>query len=335
MLFFWTILFLLFGFYLLIKSADVFVDGAAGLAKRYNIPKMIVGLTLVAFGTSAPEGTVSLIAALQGSADISVGNVIGSNLANIALVLGIAALIKAIPVSKRTLTHGIPLSILAMVVLIVVGYDSFFQNHDVAFNRISLGDGLILLLFFVVFLYYIFGDFKSAKLQEEEIEKKEMQHYRDSIWFLSLMIVGGMAGIMVGGKLVVDQAVIIAMALGISEAIVGLTIVALGTSLPELVTSVVAAFKNEKDIAIGNIVGSNVFNVFLVLGVTAVVIPINFDPALLVDAVYTLAVTVLFFLIIFKRKQLSRFSGAVLLGLYIFYILSLVFRESFIGFIPF
>lgn len=335
MLSFWTILFLLFGFYLLIKSADVFVDGAAGLAKKYNVPKLIVGLTLVAFGTSAPEGTVSLIAALQGSADISVGNVIGSNLANIALVLGVAALIKAIPVSKSTLTHGIPLSILAMVVLIVVGYDSFFQNHYVAFNKISLGDGLILLFFFVVFLYYIFGDFKSAQQQEEDMEKREMRHYRDSIWFLSLMIVGGLAGIMVGGKLVVDQAVVIAMALGISEAIVGLTIVALGTSLPELVTSVVAAFKNERDIAIGNIVGSNVFNVFLVLGLTSVVIPVNFDPALMVDAVYTLAVTIIFFLILLIRKQLTRFAGGVLLTLYVVYIASLVFRDSFSGFLPF
>lgn len=335
MLSFWTILFLFFGFYLLIKSADVFVDGAAGLAKKYKVPKLIVGLTLVAFGTSAPEGTVSLIAALQGSADISVGNVIGSNVANIALVLGIAALLRAIPVSKSTLSHGIPLSILAMVVLIVIGYDTFFQNHGVAFNRLTLGDGLILLFFFVVFLYYIFGDFKSAQQQEEEIEKKEMRHYRDSIWFLSLMIAGGMAGIMVGGKLVVDQAVVIATSLGVSEAIVGLTIVALGTSLPELVTSVVAAFKNEKDIAIGNIVGSNVFNVFLVLGLTAVVIPVNFDPTLLVDAVYTLAVTVLFFFMLLKRKQLTRFSGAVLLALYVFYIVSLVFRENFVNYIPF
>ncbi len=335
MLSFWTILFLLFGFYLLIKSADIFVDGAAGLAKKYKVPKLIVGLTLVAFGTSAPEATVSLIAALQGSADIAIGNVIGSNVANIALVLGVAALLRAIPVSKSTLSHGIPLSILAMVVLIVMGYDTFFQNHGVEFNRLTLGDGLILLFFFVVFLYYIFGDFKSAQVQEDEIEKKEMQHYRDSIWFLALMIVGGLAGIMVGGKLVVDQAVVIATALGISEAIVGLTIVAVGTSLPELVTSIVAALKNEKDIAIGNIVGSNIFNVFLVLGLTAVVIPVNFDPALLVDAVYTLAVTILFFLILLKQKQLTRFSGAVLLASYVLYIVSLVFRESLISYIPF
>ncbi len=334
MLSFWTILFLFFGFYLLIKSADVFVDGAAGLAKRYKVPKLIVGLTLVAFGTSAPEATVSMIAALQGSADISIGNVIGSNVANIALILGISALLRVLPVSKSTLTHGIPLSILAMVVLIVLGYDTFFQNHGVEFNRITLGDGLILLFFFVVFLYYIFGDFKSTQQQEEEIEKKEMKHYRDSVWFLSLMIAGGLAGIMVGGKLVVDQAVLIASALGVSEALIGLTIVAIGTSLPELVTSVVAALKNEKDIAIGNIVGSNVFNVFLVLGMTAVVIPVNFDPALLVDAVYTLFVTIVFYLMMVKQKQLTRFSGAVLLALYVFYIASLAFRELFVNYLP-
>lgn len=310
------------------------MDGAAGMAKRFKIPKLIIGLTLVAFATSAPEMTVSLIAALQGSVDMSIGNVIGSNIANIALVLGAAALIRNISVSRSTLTKGIPLSILAMAVLIFIGYDTIFQNHNVGFNRLTLGDGLILLCFFIVFLYYIYGDFKSTQVREEEIEKKERRHYKDSLWFLSLMIFGGLAGIMVGGKLVVDQAVVIASALGVSEALIGLTIVALGTSLPELVTSVVAAFKKESDIAIGNIVGSNVFNVFLVLGVTSSIVPLNFEPRLILDAVYALFVTLLFYVFLVKDKQLTRLSGTVLLFLYIIYIVSLTFRETIFAYVP-
>ncbi len=323
-----------FGFYLLIKSADILVDGAAGMAKRFKIPKLIIGLTLVAFATSAPEMTVSLIAALQGSVDMSIGNVIGSNIANVALVLGAAALIRNISVSRSTLTKGIPLSILAMAVLIFIGYDTIFQNHNVGFNRLTLGDGLILLCFFIVFLYYIYGDFKSTQVREEEIEKKERRHYKDSLWFLSLMIFGGLAGIMVGGKLVVDQAVVIAGALGVSEALIGLTIVALGTSLPELVTSVVAAFKKENDIAIGNIVGSNVFNVFLVLGVTSTIVPLNFEPRLILDAVYALFVTLLFYAFLVKEKELTRLSGTVLLFLYVLYIVSLTFRETIFAYVP-
>ncbi len=331
---FWTILFLFFGFYLLIKSADILVDGAAGMAKRFKIPRLIIGLTLVAFATSAPEMTVSLIAAIQGSVDMSIGNVIGSNIANIALVLGSAALIRNISVSRSTLTKGIPLSILAMAVLIFIGYDTIFQNHNVAFNRLTLGDGLILLCFFIVFLYYIYGDFKSTQIREEEIEKKERRHYKDSLWFLSLMIFGGLAGIMVGGKLVVDQAVVIAAALGVSEALVGLTVVALGTSLPELVTAVVAAYKKENDIAVGSIVGSNVFNVFLVLGVTSSFVTLNFEPRLIVDAIYTLFVTLLFYVFLVKEKQLTRLSGTVLLFLYVIYIVSLTFRETIFAYVP-
>lgn len=323
-----------FGFYLLIKAADILVDGAAGMAKRFKIPKLIIGLTLLALATSAPEMTVSLISALQGSVDMSIGNVIGSNIANIALVLGSAALIRTISVSRSTLTKGIPLSILAMAVLIFIGYDTIFQNHNVTFNRLTLGDGLILLCFFIVFLYYIYGDFKSTQVREEDIEKKERRHYKDSLWFLSLMFFGGLAGIMVGGKLVVDQAVVIAGVLGVSEALIGLTIVAFGTSLPELVTSVVAAFKKENDIAIGNIVGSNVFNVFLVLGVTSTIVPLNFEPRLILDAIYALFVTLLFYVFLVKEKRLTRLSGAVLVFLYVIYIVSLTFRETIFAYVP-
>lgn len=324
---FWTILYFLFGFYLLIKSADVFVDGSAGIAKKLKIPKLIVGLTLVAFGTSAPEATVSIIAALQGSADLSVGNIIGSNIVNIAFILGIASLLRTLPVSKGTFFKGVPLCILSSAVLIVIGYDSFFQNHGVDFNILSLGDGILLLFFFIIFLYYIFGDFKSTKSSEHEIEVKEKRYYRHSYWFLGLMIVGGLVGILIGGKLVVDNAVIFARAFGVSETLIGLTIVAFGTSLPELVTSVVAALKNEKDIAVGNIVGSNIFNIFFVLGITSVIIPVNFDKQLVLDAVFSLFVTFVFYFLLLPKKELNRFGGFMLLFLYVIYIVGIVVRE--------
>lgn len=325
---FWTILFLIFGFFLLIKCADILVDGAAGLAKKFNIPKVIVGLTLVAFGTSAPEGTVSIIAAMQGNANISLGNVIGSNIANIALVLGIAAIMRTITVRRVTITKEIPLSILAVAALIFLGYDQFFQQQDVGFNNLALGDGLMLLSFFVVFLYYIFGDLKSTQQQEEQIEKKERAHFRETYWYLGLLIVAGLAGILVGGKLVVDQAVIIAAAFGVSEALIGLTIVAVGTSLPELATAVVAALKNEDDIAVGTIMGSNIFNVFLVIGVTALIRPLTFDPTLLLDSFFALFITMLFYIFLMKEKKLTRFYGSILVFFYVIYLVSLGFRET-------
>lgn len=325
---FWTFLFLIFGFFLLIKSADVLVDGAAGLAKKFNVPKVIIGLTLVAFGTSAPEGTVSLIAAIQGSSDISLGNVIGSNIANIALVLGSAAMIRTLTVRRVTVTKEIPLSILAVLALIIMGYDQVFQTHDAGFNIISLGDGLILLSFFVVFLYYIFGDLKSTQVQEEQIEKKEKLNYKETYWYLALLMLASLAGIMVGGKLIVDQAMVIAAAFGVSEALIGLTIVAIGTSLPELATAVVAALKNEDDIAVGTIMGSNIFNVFLVIGFTAVIRPLTFDPMLLLDSFFALFIIILFYIFLLREKSLSRFYGSILVFFYIVYLVSLGFRET-------
>ncbi len=324
---FWTILFLAIGFFLLIKSADFLVDGAAGIARRLNVPKMVIGLTLVAFGTSAPEGTVSIIAALQQSADLSVGNIIGSNIVNIALILGIAAIIRKLDVTEMTITKGLPLSILAAFILIVLGQDQFFQNHSVMFNRFTLGDGIIFVCFFIIFLSYLYIDTKAAQVQEEIIEKKEKLHFRESYWFLLLMIFGGLAGLIAGGKLIVDNAVILARFFGVSEAIIGLTIVAIGTSLPELATSVMAAIKHENDIAVGNIVGSNVFNIFLVLGATSLIHPMDFDSKLFIDAIVMLAVTMVLFLMVMRSKSLSRLEGISLISIYALYLTFLVFRE--------
>ena len=334
-MFFWTILFLLFGFVLLIKSADYLVDGSAGLAKKFNIPKIIVGLTLVAFATSAPEATISIIAALKKSADISVGNVIGSNIANLGLVLGIGAFLTTISVKRSMITHGIPLTLLAAAVMIILGLDVFFHHENGTFNGFALGDGLILLFFFIIFIYYIFADMKVAEILEEKIEKKEEQFYKDTLWYLLLLIVCGVAGVLVGGKLVVDNAIIFAATMGVSEAMIGLTIVALGTSLPELVTTIVAARKHESDLAFGNLIGSCVFNVFLVLGLASVISPIKFDPHLLPDALIMFLITVFVFGFAIKEKRILKVHGIILVSIYGFYIFSLGIREFMPGILPF
>jgi cation:H+ antiporter len=323
----WIIIFLVFGFFLLVKSADVLVDGAAGLSKRYKVPKIIIGLTLVAFGTSAPETAVSILASVEKNAGIAVGNIIGSNIANIALIIGIMAFLKVIPLRQSTVTRGIPLNILAGLVMLILGFDVFFQNGSTVVNRFAFGDGLILLLMFTIFLYYVFADMKVAEVLEEEIEKKEKKYGRGQLATLIAMVVGGLAGLLVGGKLVVDNAVALASLLNVSQAVIGITIVAVGTSLPELVTSIVAIRKSENDLAVGNIVGSNAFNIFLVLGLASVINPIVMETKLITDAVIMIAITLMFFALTFKRKQLSRAHGFVFLACYLLYLVFLFVRE--------
>jgi cation:H+ antiporter len=325
---FWTFLFLLFGFFLLIKSAEILIDGAAGLAKRSGIPKIVIGLTLVAFGTSAPEATVSIVSAVQNISDIAVGNIIGSNIANTALIIGALCMLRTVPVLQTTFTRGLPLNILAILVLIVLGYDVFFQNNTVVFNRFSLGDGLILILFFIIFLYYVYGDFKFAGAMENEIVKKERKFFKNKLGILILMIVVGVIGLITGGNLVVKYAVELAAVFGLSQAVIGVTVVALGTSLPELVTSVVAVVKNEDDMAIGNIIGSNVFNIFLVLGVSSIIHPLDFAPKFLADLTFLFGITVLLFGLIGEKRQLTKRHGMMLLASYFMYLVFLALRES-------
>lgn len=325
---FWSIIFLLFGFFLLIKSAEILIDGAAGLAKRSGIPKIVIGLTLVAFGTSAPEATVSIIAAVKNMPDLSLGNIIGSNIANTALIIGILALLRPIPVLRTTITRGLPLNILATLAIIVLGYDRFFQNYAVGFNRFTLGDGLILLCLFVIFLYYVYGNFNFAGAMKGEIAKKERQFFKNKLGILLLMIVVGMIGLITGGNLVVKYAAELAAMMGISQAVIAVTVVALGTSLPELATSVVAVVRNEDDMAIGNIIGSNIFNVFLVLGISSIIHPIDFAPKFLADVLFLLGVTVLLFGLIGDKKQLTKTHGYILIASYFVYIVFLVIREA-------
>lgn len=320
-----------FGFFLLVKSADVLIDGAAGLARRYRVPKIIIGLTLVAFGTSAPEMAVSILASVEKNPGIAVGNIIGSNIANIALIIGIMAFLKAVPLRQSSVTRGIPLNILAGLVMLILGFDVFFQNGSTTVNRFALGDGLVLLLMFAVFLYYVYADMKVAEVLEEQIEKKEKKYGRGQLATLIAMMVGGLAGLLVGGKLVVDNSVALAILLGISQSVIGITIVALGTALPELVTSIVALKKSENDLAIGNIIGSNAFNIFLVLGLASVINPIAMETRLLTDTMIMIAITLLFLVLTFKRKQLTKIHGIVFLACYLLYMVFLAVRE--IGYI--
>jgi cation:H+ antiporter len=310
---------LVVGLVLLVKGADWLVDGASVLAKKNNISDLAIGLTIVSFGTSAPELVVNAVAASGNYPEIVFGNVIGSNNFNLFAILGIAGLITPLAVQSSTVWKEIPFSLLAAIALFFLA-NNYFLSDPAHLSRI---DGVILLGFFATFLYYVATQLKADPL----VEGVENKNYSTAkIWFLILIGLGGLVG---GGKLVVDNAVSIAQSLGVSEKIIGLTIIAAGTSLPELATSVVAAMKKNADIAIGNIVGSNIFNILLVLGVSALVRPLDYNQAFNTD-IYLLAVGTLFlFLSMFigKKHILDRWQAALLLVIFISYTSYLVMLE--------
>ncbi len=315
-----SILFIVAGFVLLIKGADWMVTGASALAKKHNVSDLIIGLTIVSFGTSAPELVVNSVASFSKHSDIIFGNVLGSNIANLFLILGIAGLIYPITVHSNTVWKEIPVSILAVVVLFVL-VNGFVFTGDNIFSRI---DGVILLVMFGGFMYYVYNQMKTEVPEASEPSILEMTNLK--IWGL---IVIGLTGLILGGKLVVDNAVKVAVVLGISEKIIGLTIVAVGTSLPELMTSAVAAIRKNSDIALGNIIGSNIFNIFLVLPVSSLINPVQFNPSFNLE-LYLLAVgTLVLFIAMFTggRKKLDRWEAAILLAIYIFYTVYLIAAE--------
>lgn len=316
------ILFIL-GFVFLIKGANYLVDGSSALAKKLGVSSLVIGLTVVAFGTSMPELVVNIFAALGGTGDIAFGNIIGSNMANILLILGIAALITSLKVQHSTVWKEIPFSFLAVVVLLV--FSSSFLLNGFLSDYLSRFEGIILLLFFALFLYYIFNLAKRNKSQLKDPEMKIKSH---SYFNISLMIFVGLVGLYFGGKWVVDGAVIIAKLFGLSEFFISATIVAVGTSLPELVTSIVATLKKDFDLAVGNIVGSNIFNIFLVLGVTGIINPIKYPLTITVDLLILLGVTSLLFLFMFigKKHELDRWQGFLFIAFYVAYIVFLIFR---------
>ncbi|MBQ7431611.1 MAG: calcium/sodium antiporter [Butyrivibrio sp.] len=302
-------LLLVLGFVLLVKGADFFVDGAAGIAKKFGIPDLVIGLTIVAMGTSAPEAAVSIAGAFKGSADISIGNVVGSNLINVLVILGLAAVIIPIAVGVSTVKYEIPFLIAISILFPILGMD----------GTMSRIDGIILWICFIAYLIYLFKMAKNGK-EEEESSAKDI-----SIPMALLLTVGGAVMIVFGSDFAVDSASTIARTFGMSERFIGLTIVALGTSLPELFTSVTAARKGNADIAIGNIVGSNIFNYLFVIGTSALIIPINFASNFIVDAIIALAAVVFLWFCVFKDRELARIGGSVMLLGYAAYFVYIAF----------
>lgn len=311
------ILFLVVGFALLVKGADWFVEGAAGLAVKLGIPEIIVGLTIVAMGTSAPEAAVSITSAFKGSADITIGNVVGSNIMNVAIILGLTAVITTIAVLKTTIFIDIPFTLAVTLVLLVLGLD----------GQVSRVDGVILWVLFIGYLAYLFIWTKKNKDNGEAEESDEIEAGKKlPIWKLLCLIVIGVVLIVFGSNVAVDGAKGIAKICGMSDRLIGLTIVALGTSLPELVTSVTAARRGSADLAVGNIVGSNIFNILFVVGTSALIIPVTFQAAFIVDSIIAAVVMVILFLCVVRKKELNRLGGFVLLISYIAYFIYLLVK---------
>ena len=293
---------------MLIKGADWFVDGAAGIAARFGIPQLVIGLTIVAMGTSAPEAAVSITAAMGGNAGITIGNVIGSNILNVLLILGVTAAITTVAVQKSTVKIEMPFMHIITIVLAVLGLTG---------GEIVLWEGVVLWALFLVYLGYLFKMAKNGTTEEEEEEMLPL-------WKQILMLIIGVVCIVVGSDLTVDNATILAEAFGMDDRLIGLTIVAFGTSLPELVTSITAAKKGKADIAIGNIVGSNIFNILFVVGTTALITPVAFKTKFLIDSAVALAAGLLLWFGVMKEQKLKRPVGIIMLAAYTVYFLYLL-----------
>jgi len=295
------LLLLVVGFVMLVKGADWFVDGSSAIATKFKIPQLVIGLTIVAMGTSAPEAAVSISAALKGSADITIGNIVGSNIMNVLVILGISSVITPLAVAKSTIRIETPFMIAITLVLLALGYN----------GTLGIWSGIILLLLFAAYLTYLF--IVAMKNKEEEEAPKEVTVIKALVW-----TVIGLALIVLGSNVTVDAATAIAHVLGLSERFIGLTIVALGTSLPELFTSVVAAKKGNADIAIGNIVGSNIFNILLVVGLSALIVPVPFAQSFRFDMMVAILAGVLL-LVCSLKGSLKRWAGILMLLSYVAY----------------
>ena len=303
-----SLFFLMVGFVLLVRGADYFVDGASALAKRMHVPAIVIGLTVVAMGTSAPEASVSIVSALHGSNAIAIGNVIGSNIANILLILGIVSVMVVLRVQKQTLYYEIPFTIFITLLLYIIGSYYGYISYSMAW---------VLLGLFALFLLYLFiTSYKNHDFSED------IKSY--SIFKIVLYVVLGIIALILGGNLTVDSAVSIANYFGVPQRVIGLTIVAIGTSLPELVTSIIAARKGETDIAIGNIIGSNIFNILFVLGLSGVILPIPFESTFLFDTGVALLAAVLLLLCSFYTGCIGRKTGILFLITYMLYMWYLI-----------
>lgn len=312
---------LIIGFILLIKGADIFVDGASNIAKKFGIPPIIVGLTIVSLGTSTPELAVSLIASLQGNNGITMGNIIGSNIFNILMVLGLTAIVMPILIKKSTMFKDYIVNIIVSILLLILTFGRTLLDKEPVLSRVS---GIILLIGCIAYTVYLI---KSAKGGNKDNETSEEIKVLSSC----IKIIIGICGIIIGGNLVVNSATNIAYSFGLSDKLVGLTIVAIGTSLPELATSMIAAIKGQNDIAIGNVLGSNIFNILLILGISASINPIIISSALLVDILFLIGVSILLGIFMFTGKKgklsLGKLEGLILVLLYIGYMAYIIFRN--------
>ncbi|NUJ97728.1 calcium/sodium antiporter [Candidatus Gracilibacteria bacterium] len=315
-------IFLVFGFLILIKSADFLVDGASSFAKKFGISELVIGLTIVAFGTSAPELFVNVFSAMKGETGIALGNILGSNIANILLILGISGFIYPLKAKTSTVYKEIPFTLLSSFALFFLIFDSFFSQAKE--NILTRGDGLVLLLFFLIFFVYTFG-----------ISKQETQFFSEKVNEMSIVksmiyIIGGIIGLALGAELLVRSARAIALSFGVSETFIGLTIVAVGTSLPELMTSIIASKKKNSDIAIGNIIGSNIFNTLFILGITSIIYPLSVESGSIFDVLFMILITFLlliFLLFVGQREILGRLEGSIFLFLYMSYMSYLIYNQ--------
>lgn len=299
-----NIVLIIVGVALVLWGADRMTDGAVAIAQRLNIPPIVIGLTIVAMGTSMPEFCVSLVSALKGTADLAIGNVVGSNIMNVLLIVGVAAMVSPMMISVSTVKKDIPWAVIAAIVLGYFCYDNFLSRYE----------AFVLFVFFLAFICYTLWCAKKGKITEEKEEKKK---------YSPLMAVGlvllGLACLILGSNLFVDSATKVAEALGVSEAVIGLTIVAGGTSLPELATSVVAARKGQSEIAIGNVIGSNVFNIFMILGITGLITPMNMPGITLIDLSLMVLSVILLWFFTYTKFKVERWEGAFLFGILIVY----------------
>jgi len=313
-----NLLLLLVGFIPLIYGANVLVDSASSLAKKLNVPNMVIGLTIVAFGTSAPELTINIIASLKGESDIALGNIIGSNIFNVAGIAGLAAIIYPIAIKPKTAWIEIPLGFLAALVVILTAGDIFLNGDKV--SVINRTDGILFLLFFCIFLAYIINYTLSTPNEDEAPVKQR------SVWLSIILIIAGLALLILGGKIVVMFAVKFAQQIGLSERIIALTIVAIGTSLPELAIFLIGARKKSIDIAMGNIVGSSIFNIFFILGISAIINPVYVQEKSYFDMFVNLFISILLFVFVFtgKGRVIDKKEGIIFVTLYVGYIFALL-----------
>lgn len=340
-----SILLILIGFLLLVKGADFFVEGAASIAKILNVPALIIGLTIVAFGTSAPELAVSVTSAIKHQNGLAVGNVVGSNIFNLLVVLGVSALIRPLSVQKDSLRKDFPFMLLITFALVVMGADRFLD--PVCIDReqlkgysgnLSRSDGILLILFFLIFVsLMVSAALKNRRRQTQSVDTAERLSLLDGeipeeekitvlpLWKSLLFAIGGLFGVILGGDLTVDNAVFLARTFHVSETVIGLTLVAIGTSLPELVTSAVAAKKKQSDIAVGNVLGSSIFNILLILGVSAIISPIPLEINLFFDILGLFIVSLLSFFFILNQK-INRIEGGLFLLFYAGYMVYLFLR---------